>query len=385
MKNKIISLLCLFFVFLVAFNCDTKTVSADDLSNNIEDQLERIDLSELEEYFNSIKDKPDLDFFKYFKNMLSGEYEEEFDSVSEYAFELFLSKIYYSMPLFISIIAIAIFCGIVKNVRGTLLSEGIGDLIVFVGLISIITLLTGEIISLFTSTENVIKNIANLNEITSPIIMTLMLATGEKVSASIYKPSASFLANGIITVMQSIVIPLIELILIFNIISAFSSSVKLNKFSDLFYSTIKWIIGIIVTVFSVFLSVKGITGATFDGISIKAAKYAISNSIPLVGGFISGGFDIMLAGSIIIKNSVGIASVVALFYTILSPVVTISVFNLLLKFVAAVTEPVTDGRISSFCGSISKCVSYLNVVLLVTGLMTFITVLLLVFSANLVV
>lgn len=252
MKNKIISLLCLFFVFLVAFNCDTKTVSADDLSNNIEDQLERIDLSELEEYFNSIKDKPDLDFFKYFKNMLSGEYEEEFDSVSEYAFELFLSKIYYSMPLFISIIAIAIFCGIVKNVRGTLLSEGIGDLIVFVGLISIITLLTGEIISLFTSTENVIKNIANLNEITSPIIMTLMLATGEKVSASIYKPSASFLANGIITVMQSIVIPLIELILIFNIISAFSSSVKLNKFSDLFYSTIKWIIGIIVTVFSVF-------------------------------------------------------------------------------------------------------------------------------------
>jgi stage III sporulation protein AE len=132
-----------------------------------------------------------------------------------------------------------------------------------------------------------------------------MVASGGNVSASVYKPAVAFLSSGIINVILTIVLPLIALMIIFNTLSNFSSSIKLEKFSELGASIIKWIIGLIVAVFGIFLSVQGITSATFDGISIKATKFAISNSIPLVGGFLKDGFDLVVAGSILIKNAIG--------------------------------------------------------------------------------
>ena len=164
----------------------------------------------------------------------------------------------------------------------------------------------------------------------SPIILTLMVASGGNVSASIYTPTVAFLSNGIISIFLYLIMPLVALTFIFNMISNFSSSIKLEKFSAVATSLMKWVIGFILTIFTVFLSIQGITSATFDGISIKATKYAISNSVPLVGGLIRDGFDLIIAGSILIKNVVGITGVFALFYTIISPILTIFVFSLML-------------------------------------------------------
>ena len=263
-----------------------------------------------------------------------------------------------------------------------MISNSVGELILFVGLLSVVLILSGQIISIWKNVKIVIENIAKLTEIMSPIILTLMVASGGNVSATVYKPAVAFLSSGIINIILTIVLPLIALMIIFNTLSNFSSSIKLEKFSELSSSIIKWVIGLIIAIFGIFLSIQGITSATFDGISIKATKFAISNSIPLVGGFLKDGFDLVVAGSILIKNAIGLASIVALFYTIISPIIFIAIFSLLLKFVSAIIEPITDNRISAFCMGISKCVSYLSVALITVGFMLFITILLITISAN---
>ena len=117
-------------------------------------------------------------------------------------------------------------------------------------------------------------------------------------------------------------------------------------------------------------------------ISIKATKYALSNSIPIVGGFIKDGFDLVIAGSILIKNAIGITCVIILFYMILSPVLYLVTFSILLKLVCAIIEPITDNKITSFCLGMSKCISYLLVAIISVSFMLFITILLMMFSAN---
>lgn len=364
------------------FNVNINMVRADPLSDSIDTQIEKINLDDFEDYFNSVAGNTGLDFFECFNALIKGEYNLSYQTIYEYIIKIFFSEASSFMPTFIGVVAVSIFCGVMKNVRGTFLSENFGDIIVFVGVLSIIILLTNEIVAIFSNVQITIKNMANLTEIMSPIIITLMIASGGNVSASVYKPAVAFLSGGIVSVSQNIIFPLLELILIFTIISGFSSLVKLNKFSECAYSSIKWIVGIVVTIFSVFLTIQGITSAAFDGISIKAAKFAISNSVPLIGVFLSGGFDVVIAGSVIIKNVVGITTVIALFYTVLTPIITITIFVNLLKIVAAIIEPISDEKITSFLGAVTKCVSYLTVVLLMVGLMIFITVLLLIFSAN---
>lgn len=50
-------------------------------------------------------------------------------------------------------------------------------------------------------------------------------------------------------------------------------------------------IGLSITIFTFFMSAQGLSSAVIDGVSFRAAKYAITNSIPIVGGFLKDGFD----------------------------------------------------------------------------------------------
>ncbi len=380
--RKAIYLLLIFLVVIFSFNTTT-TVCADTLSENIDEQLKNLDLSQFESFFNNIKDLPNnIDFFSYVNGLLEGKYDLKFDNIFSYLFKLLISNIANFIPSFVSIIAIALLCNLLQKIKSNIASDGIGEIIVFVCLLSIIVLLSSQIISLWKNTKIIIENIAKLSEIMSPIILTLMVASGANVSASVYKPAVAFLSNGVISVFLYVIMPLIAIMIIFYIVSSFSTTAKLSKFIDVSVSAVKWIIGLIITIFTVFLSVQGITSATFDGISIKATKYAISNSIPLVGGFIKDGFDLVVAGTVLIKNVIGITGAFALFYIILSPLLQIVAFSLLLKLLSAILQPIADNKIIGFCDGMSKCISYLSVVLISVGFMLFITILLITFSAN---
>ena len=227
-----------------------------------------------------------------------------------------------------------------------------------------------------------VENISKINEIMSPIIITLMIASGHTISASVYKPTVSFFTNGIINVILLVILPLISLVLVFGIISVFSKNIRFNKFVDFFSSLIKWIIGLSLTIFGIFLSVQGLSSAIHDGVSIKAAKYAISNSVPIVGGFLRDSFDLTIAGSILIKNAIGISSLILLINYVIFPIIEIAIFSLMLKLTTALAESISDNKTSQLCGYVSKALSFLNVIIILTGFMLFISILLMIFSAN---
>ena len=156
--KKIIALIFVLFCFVSVFQ-GYEVVGADELCDNVHEQLEHIDLSELEKYFNELEDIPaNVDFFDSVVKMLNGEFDLNFNSMGEYVLNVFLKNIYRFIPTFISIIAIAIFCGIIKNIKSNFLSDGVGEIILFVCLMSIILLLASEIVVIYQNTKNVAKS-----------------------------------------------------------------------------------------------------------------------------------------------------------------------------------------------------------------------------------
>lgn len=370
------------FIMLIVYPFNNNIVHANDLAGSISEQLENIDLTELENYYNRLTDKQDINISLMINNMLNGIFDNNFNSAYEYIAKVLLKNVINITPLFLSIIAISILCGLINNFKSTFLSSGVSNLIFFTCFLSIILILSEGLIEIFKNSNNVIENLMNLTEIMSPIILTLMTASGGTVSASVYKPAVAFISGGVINLVLNVIIPLIIIMTFFTIISCMSQTVKLSKFIDTITSIIKWIVGLTIAIFGIYISLQGITSATFDGISIKAAKYAISNSIPIIGGFIKDGFDLVVAGSILIKNAVGITCVVALFYTIISPLIYIIVFSLLLKISSALIDSISDTRISNLCMGLSKCLSYVTMSMIMVGFMFFIIVILMIISAN---
>ena len=103
--------------------------------------------------------------------------------------------------------------------------------------------------------------------------------------------------------------------------------------------------------------------------------------MPIVGGFLSGGIDLVLAGSALIKNALGSFAVFLLFGALLRPVLLIAAFQLFLRLCAAATEP-AGGTISSFLSRLAADSGFFLAGLLCVAFLYFLTLVLLVCSSG---
>jgi len=356
-------------------------VYADELTESIKEQMQNIDLSALENLLSE-QSFNGYSFNEILYSILKGEYIFSFDNFFSYFLNVILSNVYQFLPTLMIIVSLAILSSIITSAKSNFLSDGVSSIVSYVFILTMLLIVGSQLIQIYNTTKNTIIFLSKICEIMSPIILTLMVASGGSVSASIYKPAVAFLSGGIINLILSVILPLILLSSVFAILSISSDTIKLNKLTDSINSLIKWILGLISAVFGLFLTIQGITSAFHDGISLRATKYTISNSIPLVGSLVKDGFDLVVAGSVLIKNSIGLASIIGVFYLILSPIAQMIIFSFLLKFIAGITEPIADKKISDLCVIGSKTLSYLITCILIVGLMIFICVLLMIFSAN---
>ncbi len=381
MKKYVIALICL-ALFCGFMFYGANVAKADELGDAIEEQIDNLDLDDIENYFNDFNINGDSSFMETLKKMLNGEYTFDYSS----AFNYFLSSVFSTFkelaPTILTIVAIAIFCALINAFKSSFFSESISSVIHFVCYSAITVIILTNFLTVYSDTKNVIQNLTKLSEIMSPIILTLMTASGASASAGIFKPCVVFFASGITEIIFNVLLPLCLVVLIFNVLSNYSDSIKLKKFSDFFSSLIKWIIGFIILFYGIFITVQGFSAATYDGISIKATKYILSNSVPLIGGLLKDGFDLVVAGSILIKNCLGIFTVILIFYTVIKPIIYITALSLCFKLCASVIEPISDYKLSDICASTSKSLTYLAILIILAAFMMFIITIMMVFSAS---
>ncbi len=393
--KKILIFLFVFCVFVsylkpnyivLAEDNDTENLQAE-LEETIYSQLENLDLAQIESVLKGLGDDQ-LEVFGVssfgdkVKKIVSGEFADGQQSIFKAIINLIFDDVLAFVPLLASIIIISIICGFLSNLKSDSSGKGVGDIIHFVCYGVVISIVMTAVVNLIQMTGKTINGLRSQMEVVFPLLLTIMTAIGGTMSVSIYQPAVALLSSAIMHIFTSVLMPIFIFSIVFTIISNLTSTVKLEKFTKFFQSTFKWIIGGIFTVFMAFLSIQGITASTYDGVSIRTAKYAIRSYVPILGGYLSEGFDVIMASSVLIKNAIGASGLLLMFSTIISPIVKIVVFILVLKLAAAILEPLTDARISDFIYSVSKSLSMLIVMILGVAFMYLITVGLIMCTAN---
>ena len=393
--RNILIFLCIFTIFINYLNVpqivygDTGSAQEieQELTENIISQLYSLDLSDVEQMVDSLtKTQTEVfgesSFLSKIENIVNGEFKVGQKSVFSSAVNLIFDDVLKFIPLLASIIVVAILCSFVANLRGESNSKSVGDIIHFVCYGIIIILIMSGVINMVKMTSATLNSLKTQMEIIFPILLTVMTAIGGVASVAVYQPAVALLSSFVMQIFTSVLMPIFIFMLIFNIISNLTSTVKLDKFSKFLGSTFKWIIGGVFTIFMAFLAIQGITASTYDGVSIRTAKFALRSYVPLLGGYLADGFDLILASSVLIKNAVGASGLLLMFTIVISPVIQIVVFSLILKFAAAILEPLTDNRISDFIYSVAKSLTLLVVLILGVAFMYLITTGLIMCTAN---
>ena len=357
-----------------------------DLAGNIEEILSELDTEELQKYLDSLTEEQRELFgdniADAIRSVISGDFKLDYSNVFSAVAGLIFDGLKGMLPAFCVICSITILCGLLTHFRSSFAENGTAKLIHFVGYSAILVLILSSLAGVLGDCIAAVNSMRSQMQAIFPVLLTLIATSGGSVSVAVYQPAVLFLSEAVVGIITSAIFPLAGLIFVLNMVGNMSKEIKVKNFSAFFAGIIKWTLGITLAAFTVFLTVQGITSATYDGLSFKAAKYAISNSVPIIGGFLGSGFDRVIAGSVLIKNAVGSCGIALLVIVLAAPLIQLIVCNLFFKLAAAVTEPVGDSGISDFLSSVSGTINYFIAGLISVAFMYFITMLLLICSSN---
>ncbi|MBQ4557933.1 MAG: stage III sporulation protein AE [Clostridia bacterium] len=392
-KNYRLKTFFLLILLIIIPMCSIQ-VSADSSSENNEwelyvntyEALDEIDFSKLNDIFKDydLQNLFHVDFETFVTNIVEGDLHVDAGTIFQYLFDVLFYHIKKILPALIIILVVAVVLKCLECFSPTVFKDGILDIINFIAVGFVVVVLSSLVLGVDNVISDTIASLQNIINLLFPILLVLLSGMGAYSSVAIYTPISSILTTGISNVLSNYLYPIFIISFVLIIIASLSNKLKIDKFIDFLFSLFKWGLGFVFTIFSGVFALKGISAGKYDSVSIFTTKFAIKNYVPLIGSYISEGFNYVVLGSMLVKNAIGIAGVVFIVLVILSPLIYLIVAKLLLQLLASILEIVGSFNIVTLLTKVSKIFVMPIAVLMGVGFMFIICISLVICTANII-
>lgn len=244
-----------------------------------------------------------------------------------------------------SIIIVIIIHSILKSISDGLENKEISKICYYVQYILIVTLIMSNFADIISMVKTSVENLVSFSNTLIPILITLVLTTGNIVSANLLQPILIFIITFIGNFILNIIIPVLLASTALGIVSKISDYVQLDKLSKFFKSSIVWILGVVLTLFVSLVSVEGSLSSSVDGVTAKTAKAAVSSFIPVVGKILGDAVDTVIGCTSILKNAVGIVGVIVILGICITPIIKLLLLMTTYYIGSAICQPIADEKI----------------------------------------
>ena len=285
----------------------------------------------------------DMDLSDIFNQAVQGKVNNQ--TIYKKIIKILGNEVSSNIKILISILVIIVIHGILKSITDSLDNSNVSQIIYFVQYILIVTLIMSnftEIIKLIKETAN---NLVGFINLLMPLLLTLMVYTGNITTSSVLEPIVLFISNFIGNIIVDALIPIVLIIVVFSIISKISDRVQVEKISKFLKSGVVWFLGIVLTIFVGVVSLEGTLSSSVDGVTAKTAKAVVSSVIPVVGKVLGDVVDSVLGCGVVLKNAVGVVGVIVIIGICILPVLKIATLSIMYSLASAVVQPVADDKI----------------------------------------
>lgn len=298
-------------------------------------------LSDSEKYTKDVLG--DIDINKLFTDSVKGNLDNS--KIFNLIFSLLGDNIKTALKTISSVIIIVIIHSVLKSITENLGNENVSKIAYYIEYILIVTLVMTNFSNIITEMKIAVRNLTNFANTLIPLMITLMITTGNVVSSSLLQPILLLLVTFISNFMTNILIPITLVATALGIISKISDQAQVGKLSKFLNSSVVWILGIVLTIFVSVTSLEGNLTSSIDGVTVKAAKTAISSVVPVVGKILGDAVSTIMGCSNIIKNAVGVVGIIVIVSICIRPIIQLALLTITYYLGAALCEPIADEKV----------------------------------------
>lgn len=322
-----------------------------------------------------------FDFEAAVDKLVNGDVNGAIEEIGNALVNVLVGEFIEQKEIIIKIIIIGVVAAVFTNISGAFLNNGVsetGFYVTFMALISSLTagyMLTAEIV-----TSAMDKLIELISAIVPVYILSVGFSAGQTSALAFYEVITIVIVL-IEKVLQSVIIPMIYVLMIISILNNLTEKNIFSKACELIKNIINWGLKSMMAVVIGINFIQGMISPFVDSLKTTAFGKTLS-IIPGVGETLSSVSGIILASGTLIKNSIGMASMTAVIVICLAPVVKVIIMSLTFKVASAVLEPVSDKRIINSITYIYDCIVLLMKTLLYAVVFFLLTIAIICSSTN---
>lgn len=361
--KKIFILVLMTIIFFISpiYIVFAEDISSIDQENLYKNQIENIGGNDLFKYIpDSAK--------KYFDDNNLDEFEIE--TFKKFTFKSFIENtienitIYFKRPikiLFI-IIGIILFSSMAGALKCDESDKGYVKAYDIISILSISGVLVYPTIDLIYSAIDTIGQASSFILMFLPVFISILIASGKTISALTYNSFLFGTVQLISQIASKTLVPLTGIYMTFSIAGVMSDYINLKGISEFIKKTVTWSMGILLTTFVSLLTLQGIVSTSADTVATKAAKFALSSFVPVIGGALSEAFNSLQGCLSFIKSTVGVFGVVTVLLAFMPTIISILLMIFSINISCIFSEVLNTKKITDI---LKVCSSTLSLILII--------------------
>ncbi len=374
MKKRLMTiLLTSLFTIILCFNVQ----AAPSQHNEIKEENQEIE--KLYDYISNMKNQyeilKDINAKDYVKNFMEkGESHISVNKAAKAITTYVFKEIAASLKLIALLIMVAIICALLNNLQKAFSNETLSDIAYFACYALIIIILARSFYLGVNIARDTINKMTDFMMALIPILIMLIASIGGIAEAAMLDPIIIGTINISANIFSRFIIPLICMTFVLQFVDNLSEDYKINKLTKLLNQVALWTQGIVMTVFVGVVTIRGITSKAMDQVTVKTAKYAVDNFVPVVGKCLSDAISTVAGYSLLLKNSISSLGLIIIVAMLLVPVIKLLIMAFMYKMAAALIEPISDSRLVNSIGAAGDSLILILSCLICVSVMFFIMI-----------
>lgn len=361
----------------VAFAQPADPPSGDELQKQIDSELEGIirdlDVSGLQGQLDELGNvPPDMSQVKQLIQKIStGQFKYLGADIMDFFLQSVKKPLTNSVLLFSELLLLLIISGILSQLTRAFSSEGAAKIASVVVYAAASIIIVNALASSIKATVAAINSLLGVSQSVFPVLSMMLAATGGLASTAVLQPAWSIVIETASWMTREVLIPAALYGSVLAIVGNLTEKNLLSELGSLIRNGSVWIAGAVMTIFVAIASIQGSAAVSYDGISFRAAKYAVDSMVPYVGGMFSDMADTFVGCSLLVRNAVGTVGLLMMIVTLIEPVLAALAVYFAFKLASALAGAFDSKQLSTIMSESSKVVMLLLVIMLMCFVMLF--------------
>lgn len=350
MKKTISILLTIIMAFMLSLTAYADNESGSDnldsvmegINSQLEENIDENVREQLDEEEIKIKDPETVNNFsvnKLFSKIIS--------EIAKLAGEPF--------KLIGKMIAITLVCVLAKSLAPD--GSSVVKTFEIVSVISSVMVVIGYITQSINAVVGSLKAINTFMLSYIPVYASIIVTSGSPSAGTTYYVTLFALCEAITLIANKLFLPMMSIVMAISIVEAINPNLSFCNVADSLKKLVQWLLGAVMTIFVGILSVQSIIGVSADTVGVKAAKFAVSTFVPVVGGAVSDAFSTVRSSLGVIRSGIGGVGIIIIIFIVLQPIILTALLKLVTTICAIISEILDQKEIGKLMRNTSSIMS----------------------------